>query len=515
MEEIHEVSLVKYDMLVLKTIQVIRDACQYAGIPYPLSHEVNWNDQSVWEDMKRTPYGIFQMEGDFAFKLLKEFNAKSIFDMSLVTACIRPSGASYRNQLIAKIPHKNPSPIIDELLKDNYGYLVYQEDTIKFLQQVCGLSGSDADNVRRAIGRKDRERLNKALPDILNGYCNRSHNTREQAEQEANEFIQILEDSASYQFGYNHSIEYCLVGYLCAWLRYYHPHEFITSYLNNAANDDDIKNGTAMAKEYGIRITQPKFGSSGSSYMFDRESGVISKGVSSVKYLNKIVPQELYDVYHKNHPETFMEALLAIKDETSCDDRQLSNLIRIGYFSTYGNIRELQRIYDVFKYFKRGDAVHIKKSSIKDGPLLEILKQYSTDVNAKGVELKSYTIVDMRGLLNQCEDYVRSLNIPDADFKSKIADQQELMGYVDITTGDEKDRRKLLVLDTYELRGANGVWGVAVTTRSIGTGKEARLTVRKYVYDRQPIKKLDVIYGASLSKNRSGYWYLNDYQLLI
>lgn len=64
MEEIHEVSLVKYDMLVLKTIQVIRDACEYAGIPYPRSHEVDWDDQTVWEDMLRSPFGIFQMEGE-------------------------------------------------------------------------------------------------------------------------------------------------------------------------------------------------------------------------------------------------------------------------------------------------------------------------------------------------------------------------------------------------------------------------------------------------------------------
>ena len=73
--------------------------------------------------------------------------------MSLVTACIRPSGASYRDELLDRKIHKNCSPIIDKLLIDNIGFLVYQEDTIKFLQQICGLSGSEADNIRRAIGR--------------------------------------------------------------------------------------------------------------------------------------------------------------------------------------------------------------------------------------------------------------------------------------------------------------------------------------------------------------------------
>ena len=72
--------------------------------------------------------GIFQMEGEFAHSLLRQFEPHNIFDMSLVTACIRPSGGSYRNDLIQKKIHKNPSAIIDELLKDNFGYLVYQED---------------------------------------------------------------------------------------------------------------------------------------------------------------------------------------------------------------------------------------------------------------------------------------------------------------------------------------------------------------------------------------------------
>ena len=53
MEEIHEVSLVKYDLLVLKNIKIIEDACKMAGIPYPKSHELDWNDQRVWEDMMR------------------------------------------------------------------------------------------------------------------------------------------------------------------------------------------------------------------------------------------------------------------------------------------------------------------------------------------------------------------------------------------------------------------------------------------------------------------------------
>lgn len=202
MENIHDFTgLAKYDFLILKTVQVIRDTCGYLGIPYPKSHEIDWSDPEVWDDMIRSPAGLFQFESKFAFDSLKKFRPRSLFDMSIVTACIRPSGQSYREELLARKVHKNPSALIDQLLSDNLGYLIYQEDTIKFLQQICGLSGSEADNIRRAIGRKQKDRLDKAMPSILEGYCGKSPEPREKAEEEAKEFLQIIEDSASYQFG--------------------------------------------------------------------------------------------------------------------------------------------------------------------------------------------------------------------------------------------------------------------------------------------------------------------------
>lgn len=202
MENIHDYTgLAKYDFLILKTVQIIRDTCAYIGKKYPKTHEIDWNDDAVWDDMIKNPCGIFQMESHFAFDSLKKFRPRNIFDMSLVTASIRPTGASYRDDLLARIPHKNPSEMIDRLLENNLGYLVYQEDTIAFLQNICGLTGSEADNIRRAIGRKQKDRLDKAMPSILEGYCLKSSKPRIEAEAEAKEFLQVIEDSASYQFG--------------------------------------------------------------------------------------------------------------------------------------------------------------------------------------------------------------------------------------------------------------------------------------------------------------------------
>ena len=201
MEECHVLQLAKYDCLGLKNIEIIKDCCEFAGIKYPKSHEINWEDKEVWEHMTDSPVGIFQFEGQYAFDLLKRYKPTMITHMSIVNASLRPSGESYREALISHKPCKNPSPIIDELLKDNDGYVIFQEDTIKFLQDICGLSGAEADNVRRAIGRKQADRLQAALPQILDGYCKMSSQPREIAEQEAKQFLQIIEDSASYQFG--------------------------------------------------------------------------------------------------------------------------------------------------------------------------------------------------------------------------------------------------------------------------------------------------------------------------
>lgn len=515
MECVHEAGLVKYDILGLKNIEIIKDTYALIGKPYPKSHEINWNDDAVWNDMLRSPIGIFQFESAFAFDSLRKFKTHSIYDMSLVTACIRPSGASYRDELLQRKPHHNPSPIIDDLLKDNLGYLIYQEDTIKFLQQICGLSGSEADNVRRAIGRKQKDRLEAALPDILEGYCSKSSQPRNIAEEEAKEFLQIIEDSASYQFGYNHSIGYCMIGYLCAYLRYYYPAEFITAYLNNANNEDDIKNGSALAELYGIQIVPPRYGISKDRYVYDKDRHVIAKGINSIKYMNSTVANELYGLAKRSYPKTFMSLLTLMNNETSIDTRQRDILIKIDFFVDFGNVTELSRIASVFAFFKNGTAKKVQKDKIS-GQMLDVVSKYATDKNKNGTEAKSFTITDMAGLLDECEDVIKSLHLPDLDLKCKIQNQIELMGYIDLTTNKKEDRRKLLITDVFPLSSKkdNTVWGYAAQTRSIGSGKASRLTIRSSVYAKTPVKRFDIIYAKELEKNRSGYWYLLDYDLI-
>lgn len=511
MDELHEVGAAKFDFLILSNIGIINETCRLAGIPYPHMHEINFNDQKVWADMLRSPAGIFQMESPFAFSMLKKFVPHSIFDMNLITAAVRPSGASYRDKLMNKIPNKNPTKEIDKLLENNLGYLIFQEDIIAFLQQICGLSGSEADNVRRAIGRKDAERLERAMPKILEGYCKNSDKPREEAEKDAKTFLKVIEDASEYSFGYNHATEYSLIGYLCAYLRCYYPCEFITAYLNNAANEDDVINGTTLAAEYGFKVTPPRFGASRDAFYFNKEKKEIAKGLTSVKYMSATLANELYDIYDEVKGKSFMGVLKALS-KTSIDTRQLDILIKIGYFEEFGNMGELLKLVQVYSFFKNGTAKSVSKSKVV-GFLTDIISDYATDKGVKGNELKSYTITDMDGLLAACEEQIRKSNIPDLTLKVKIQNSIDYLGYVGIQTGLPEDRRKLLITEVFPMRGQNGVpWGYKVNTQSLGTGKQSSLTIPARIYAENQVAKGDIVYADNCYKNPKGYWYLNSYR---
>ena len=424
MEEIHEINLVKYDILGLQNVQIIRDTCRLANIPYPKSNEINWNDEKVWADMITSPVGLFQFESDYAFKCLQNFKPTMLNHMSLVNAAIRPSGESYRDRLFNHEVNHNPSEQIDELLKDNNGFLVFQEDVIKFLQDICGLSGSDADNVRRAIGRKQMDRLQAALPEILEGYCNKSNKPREVAEEEAKTFLQIIEDSSNYMFGYNHSTGYSMIGYTCAMLRYYYPLEFITAFLNNARTDEDINKGTKFAKEKGFTIKAPKFGHSQNIYVCDKETKTIYKGLGSIKSMQTIAADIMNEVYARE-PKDFVD-ILFLCESVKVDDKRINSksmdiLIDIGFFSEYGNINTLKRIrYWYDKFAKRKT---IKKDDCEDW-LIEIIRP-----NTEKETEKQFSNIDKPQLLR---DINNVLPPQDDNIQLLIKKQIEHLGYVDV-----------------------------------------------------------------------------------
>ena len=464
MEEIHEVSLVKYDLLGLKNVEIIKDTCKLAGIPYPKSHTINWEDQNVWADMITSPAGIFQFEGDYAFKMLKEFIPHKINDMSMVNAALRPSGASYRDRLLAHEVNKNPSEIIDELLKDNLGFLIYQEDTIAFLQNICGLSGGDADNVRRAIGRKQKDRLEAAMPEILEGYCKMSPKPREVAEQEAKEFLQIIEDSSNYQFGFNHSTGYSMIGYLCAYMRYYYPEEFIAAYLNNANNEDDIRYGTELAKVKGIKIHPVKFRHSGAKYTVDKANHCLYKGCESIKFQNVDVSEKLYAMKDQQF-NSFIDVLSVFPGNS----RQLSILTKLGYFEEFGKTQKLLRIAELY------DTYHGKKILKKEKLSLpvELIEKHMVFETEKQYR---FTPEGMDALLAELIEQIPDKDIP---LSTRLQAELEYLGY--ISYSDPSKPNTAVVMDV------NCRYTPKLTLYRLDTGTTMVCKLKKKSYEQNPL----------------------------
>ena len=302
----------------------------------------------------------------------------------------------------------------------------------------------------------------------------------------------------------NHSVAYCLLGYLCAYYRYYHPIEFITSFLNNAANEDDIRNGTAYANRVGIRITMPKWGLSKSEYFFDKDKNIIAKGLSSIKYMSSGIAEELYGLAHEKSHRRFVDILRDLDQKTSLNTRQLDILIKIDFFSDFGNQRELLQITDLYyETFKRGQAKKISKDKVDGTPLEAIVSKYAVGVTKSGGVAKSYTLLDIDSILNEAEDVVMALHMNDLSDLLKVRNFADVMGYVGYVSGKEEDRRKLYILDVYPLvrRKDNKQFGYSVITKSIGSGKEGRFTVVNKLYDETPIRKGDIVYCKSFERN--------------
>ena len=482
MEEIHEVSLVKYDLLGLKNIEIIKDTCELAHIPYPKSHTVDWDDKDVWDHIADSPVGIFQFESKFAYDSLKKFHCQKVNDLSLVNASIRPSGESYRDRLLAHEPNKNPSELIDELLAGNHGYLVFQEDVIAFLQNICGLSGSEADNVRRAIGRKQMDRLQAALPQILEGYCNKSSKPREEAEEEAKTFLQIIEDSSNYMFGYNHSTGYSMIGYICGYLRYYYPREFITAYLNNANNNDDIAMGTQLAETMHIKIYPIRFRHSTAKYSCD-ENGIY-KGIESVKFLNDKVADELYEIREYTF-NSFIDLLVKL-NELSINSRQLDILIKLNFFEEFGEINKLLKQVEYFDkiYGKK----QFKKAKLEELNIpLKIANKYATKITDK-----TLTGVDTDGLLNELVN--KYIKYTPTTLIDHFKYEDECLGYI-ITVRPAANKRLYYVSNVNSTR-----YLTTIVLYEIYSGKTRQVKMWTSAYNRTPFNKGSILYIISLDK---------------
>lgn len=387
---------------------------------------------------------------------------------------------------------------------------------MQFLVKFCGYSAAESDTVRRGIAKK--KGTEALLPEIERRFiekCSKEYDlTVEKCESVIKPFLQVILDASAYAFSWNHSDSYSAIGYICGYLRYYHPLEFLTAALNIFGdNFDKTTEITKYANKVGIRVTMPKWGFSRSDYYYDKEANVIAKGLSSVKYMSSATADELYELAHKKQYNKFVDVLFEIDKESSINTRQLDILIKLDFFDAFGNQRELLRITELFYgMFKCGDVKKLRKELVDGTPLEPIVKKYSTGFTKSGGEAKSYTILDAVSILEEVEEAIKELHMEDLSDMTKVRNFVDVMGYVGYTSGKEEDRRKLYVLDVFPAtrRKDGKKFGYNIVTRSIGSGKESRFTIFNKEYSKRPVHKDDIIYCKRYERNGK-YYNLFDY----
>lgn len=463
MKEVDSLNYVKFDILGLANIGIIKDVYKLIGSKYLKSHEINWNDRNVYDEMKISGVGIFQMESIFAHKSLCNINAQNIHDISMVNALIRPACESIRDKALKREFNKNPSEFIDNMLKDSYGYMIYQESILEFLQKVCGFSGGKADEIRRAIGKKQIEKLYELLPTIIEGYCRLSNKDRNIAEKEVEQYMKVIESAGSYGFSKNHSTPYSMIGYNCAYLRHYYPKEFLIAYMNNMENENDISNATNLARIKGIDIKNPKFGVFNTDYSI--KDGVIYKGLRSIKYVSEDCINDLSKLDNFIYT-TFYDLYKDMKEKCSINSRQIFALTIIDYFKDFGKTK---KILDFIEYF---DIIYKKKQIKKEKCnefLTSIIKPIPSETNTQ------YKDFDYDKILYEIWNKLEDIEI---DINEQIKYQLEYMGYISV------EIPKNISIATVDVVSSKNAWVKLISARD---NKEAW-----FCFEKKP-KKHDII----------------------
>lgn len=441
MKELDYLMYVKLDILGLDNIGLINDTCKLVGIDRFTPDNVDLNDEKVWLSIRDDTTLIFQWESASAQSFIKRFMSdetldkvkERVKDFSWIKWCsfgnglIRPACASYRDEVADGIFYNNGLKELDEFLAPTMGHVTMQEDIMKFLVNFCGYSEAESDNVRRGIAKKYG--TEKLLPEIEERFIEYSSKTygisKEKCQEVIKPFLQVILDASKYGFSWNHSDSYSCIGYICGYLRYYYPLEFLTCALNIfKENEEKTVAITNYAKKVNIPILPIRFGRSKADYSCDTEENVIYKGISSIKFCNSQIAEELYDLAQSKTYVNFIDLLKDINEYTTVNSRQLRILTTLNFFEVYGKNKKLLQIIDIFDSL--ATRKQIKISDIAElGINARVLEKYC----AKKTE-KLYKELDM---LSYIKEVTANIEDKALSVQEQVKEEVEYLGYTIFT----------------------------------------------------------------------------------
>lgn len=344
MTEIEEVGLLKVDFLGLKTLTILAEGCRLVrarrGVELDLDH-LPLDDAETYALLARgETLGVFQLESPGMRDLLMRLAPDKFEDVIAVLALYRPGplGSGMVDMFVRRkhgqepvaYPHESLAPVLAE----TYGVIVYQEQVMRIANLVAGFSMNEADELRKAMGKKKPEVMAKFKDQFVAGARAHGH-----AAEFARELFETIEFFAGYGFNKSHSAAYALLTYRTAWLKAHHPLEFFAANATvESGNSDKLKEFVDEARRHGMPVLPPDVNHS--ERAFSVEADRIRFGLGAIKGVGTRAAELLVAERQQHGPFPSLEDLCTRVDSTVLNRATLEALARSGACAGLGLTRK-------------------------------------------------------------------------------------------------------------------------------------------------------------------------------
>jgi len=340
MGDVEKIGLVKFDFLGLKTLTMIRRAEtliheSHPGQP-PLSVELLPFDDAktfaLLSSGKTT--GIFQLESSGMRDLLSGFKPDRFEDIIAIIALYRPGPMDLIPDFIkrkqGKVPIVYELPELEPILKDTYGVIVYQEQVMAIANTVAGFSLGQADILRRAMGKKKPEEMEKLRVKFLEGA-----RQNKIAEKKAEKLYELIQKFAGYGFNKSHAAAYAVVCYHTGYLKAHYPTEFMAALMTtDMGNQDKIVGYFTECRDLGIKVLGPDVNESQKNFAV--VDGAIRFGLAAIKNVGEGAVDSVLAIRADSGRFTSFFDFCRRVDLHKVNKRMLEGLIKAGAFDSLG-----------------------------------------------------------------------------------------------------------------------------------------------------------------------------------
>ncbi|HEC1560199.1 TPA: DNA polymerase III subunit alpha [Campylobacter upsaliensis] len=348
-DHLEDVDLIKFDFLGLKTLTLIHNAIKLIKERY--NKDIVWesidvNDSKVYKTIQSgNTLGIFQIESDGMQSLNARLKPENFEDLIAVLALYRP-GPMESGMLDDFIDRKHglkkiiyPFDVLKEVLEPTYGVIVYQEQVMQIVQIIGGFSLGGADVVRRAMGKKDPEKMAKLKDEFANGAEKQGYNRAK-----AEDLWELIVKFAGYGFNKSHSAAYGLITFQTAYLKTYYPSEFMAALLTSEQNKiENVAMYIEEMKKMNIKLLPPRINKAISEFSaIKQEDGTeaIVYGLGAIKSVGRPAIENILELRAKNGDFKDLHDFLSKIDTAKINRRTLEGFIKAGSFDDFGFTRK-------------------------------------------------------------------------------------------------------------------------------------------------------------------------------